>query len=176
MVALADEQHRRTYRSGWLVSSVGFTFAGVGALGWLGGSRDGGTVGMALGGAALVTTSQYEMSLGRRRHASLLARLAEVEGREGAIRALAADMRRDADRSARTHALATGIWTTVLVAGVSTFAADPDTRGNFGLGLATTAIGGVFHHAARWRAASRFSADYDTLWNPPPTVVPEPRR
>lgn len=176
LVALMDTQLRRSNRAGWTYSAVGAVFTGAGGVGMLSDRRAGVPLGLVGGGLGQVLTSQLQLSVARRRHASFHARLAAIEGRPEAIRALALDMRRDSERQARQHALATGIWGALAFAGGAIFAADRDDRGGVGLGIALTSVGGLLHHGTRWQSASRFAADLDTLWWPPPTVVPTPVR
>ena len=166
MVALQTADFKRSNRSSWRASAVGLVGVGIGTPGVVGGARGAG-LGLMMGGLSVVVGEQYALSTHRRRHARFVRRLAEMEGRS--FHALLTDLRMDADRRAQHHALATGIYGTLVAAGVGVAAGGRGEFSQLGLGLSVSSVTGLVHHLFRWRASNRLAVDYASVRTLPPT-------
>ena len=118
----------------------------------------------------------YQQDMARRRHRAFVDRLEHIEERPPeALFALVDSVRLSAEREARSHAFATGVYSAMAVAGVAVFSwpgISSDAK-SMGLALIGAGAAGSVHHIGRWRFAIRLSLDLSLLDKTAPTVLPD---
>jgi hypothetical protein len=136
-----------------------------------------GGVGFAAGVVHAIS-GYYQWDLARRRHLAFVDRLSFIKDRPPeALDAMVDTMRLSVEREARSHAFATGIYTSMVVGGAILFSwpgVSSDSR-SMGVALVGGGAAGMVHHIGRWRFAIRLSLDLSLLDERAPTILPDSR-
>jgi hypothetical protein len=130
---------------------------------------------LVIGGFVHGTSALYQVDLGQRRHATFAADLAAVLDDADARDELARSLRLSAEREARSHAFASGVYGCLFGLGALGAIAATGNGDSADAALALSLVGGVglVHHTSRWKASVRLSTDLDTLQAAQiPTLVP----
>jgi hypothetical protein len=174
LLALAEGRYSRVRKSTAVLLVVSGFEVGPGVLMCLSEACDGGAW-LFLGGLVHVAQAWYQLDYAQRRHAAMVADLTYTVDRPEAWEGIARSARFSAEREARAHAYAAGLYSGIVATGVSLLIADSEDAASARTGVAFTTIGlvGFVHHVSRWRASVRVGTDLDSVVLGAPTVVPD---